>query len=102
MRGLLLGLLLAASGARASAAVVPETPAGRELVSFLESYNARRLDEERWKRWFSIYGPLEVRHVAASADTDLSVWAQGSLTRGWVKLRIVLEEAPPHKLDGIG
>ncbi|MGH9868466.1 MAG: serine hydrolase domain-containing protein [Candidatus Polarisedimenticolia bacterium] len=102
MRGLLLGLLLVASGARATAAGVPETPAGRELVSFLESYNARRLDEERWKRWFSIYGPLEVKQVAASADTDLSVWAQGGLTGGWVKLRIVLEEAPPHKLDGIG
>ena len=92
----------AETGHGTGSAGIPESQTGRELVSFLKAYNTQDLDEERWKRWYSVYGPLEVKQVLDSTETDLTVWAQGTVTKGWIRLRVALKEEPPHELDGIG
>lgn len=82
--------------------ILPDTPAGKEMGEFLKKYNAQSDKDPRWQRWFSVYGPVEFYSVEASSDYDLKIWVRGTLTKGWVQFRLVLEDAPPHKLDGIG
>ncbi len=81
---------------------LPETPAGKQMGEFLKNYNSQVEKDPRWQHWFSIYGPVEFYSIESSSDYDIKIWVRGTMTKGWIQFRVVLEDAPPHKLDGIG
>jgi CubicO group peptidase (beta-lactamase class C family) len=58
-----------------------EVPA--EFRSFLADYNGGRLSTARWDRWFSLYGPVEIRFVDESA-LGKTIWTQGIETHAWL------------------
>ena len=89
-------------GQNKSQLILPNTPAGKQIGEFLKKYNAQTDKDPRWQRWFSIYGAVELYSIEASTDYDIKIWTRGTVTKGWLQFRLVLENDPPHKLDGIG
>jgi len=82
--------------------VLPDTTAGKEMASFLRSYNSGKSEDERWKRYFAVYGPLELWSIRKESAQQLGVWARGTKTGGWLGLNVILKEQPPNEVDGIG
>jgi D-alanyl-D-alanine carboxypeptidase len=92
---ILLAILLAAGGrAHAQTAPpIPDTPAGRALGELLRDYNTGRPASDRWARWYSIYGPVDVGIVEVSEPARIRAWVRGRLTRGWLGLDLEVDSA---------
>jgi CubicO group peptidase (beta-lactamase class C family) len=103
-----LPLLLAASpqaerpASSASAILLPDTPPGGALRTFLDEYNAGRSASSQWQRWRQIYGPVELVSIARSEPSRLDVWTRGRLTKAYLGLSARMKEDAPAELDGIG
>jgi len=104
--------------------VVPETPAGRALGSWLMAYNfgdsariagtiaqlyepaalARRSAAERaggvmgWRRE---YGGFELSRIDSSQSGMIVVTVKETLTRGWGMLFVEIDSVPPKKVTGV-
>ena len=123
--GLLCFLFLSFDSATAQAkqnAVIPETPAGKQLVDWLrlfasgnqeaftrfiaEHYSQALLDQDkahdRADRQARVYldtRRLDVRSVERSTPQEVVVLAQAELTDLWYRLTMKVEPEPPHRIS---
>ena len=88
------------AGAPARGSQLPDTPAAAQLTALVGRYNRGELQEPRWQRWRQLIGTVTIEDVVSSTPTDIHVWLRGTVTRGWIGLRVRVQAAPPHELAG--
>lgn len=104
---------------------VPDTPAGKKLMAWLQAYNTGRREplrqfyteasrkpvadsqsiDERTDadlNFFASTHGLDVRKVTVSSPDNIMVFAQTRLTEGWLLLQMRVEPEPPYALRGLG
>jgi D-alanyl-D-alanine carboxypeptidase len=65
------------------------------FVHFLQEFNKGSISDPRFLRWFSIYGPLEVRY-SENGPVGETVWTRGVETGAW--LGFALRDTPDQSV----
>jgi len=120
-------LIMAANALSQTTISLPDTPAGKYLVRFIEVFNTG--DENIWREFlledkkardsakvferrmnatrmfYNDLGQLELNRVEESSAYDITVLVYAPNSKApfeWVKLTVTLDTLPPHGLTGLG
>ncbi|MCA9755915.1 MAG: serine hydrolase [Candidatus Eisenbacteria bacterium] len=123
--GIVLATILLPSGQAALAAgeesdLLPDTPAGRVFRAFVAAYNDGSRAEiatfvaehyspaadvvaktDDWLELRCRYGPLRVHGVSIDEDRDLEMWMYGTVTRAWIAIELILDDAEHVRAVGL-
>jgi len=109
----------------AAQSAVPATPAGQKLALLIQVVNSgdrgrfRAFIQENYDREFLAVAPLEehvniltqvydgsrgveLKKLERSSELSLAAIVQAKLTGGWAEWLVDVEQAPPHKIAGLG
>ena len=120
----MLSLVLAAAMVTAQAAPTvktPDTPAGRALTEFVDSFNAGGKTRQTWvetrttveegpranilkmdAQLLQQYGPMAVARILSSSDTKIVAVVRHDKSDAHGHLTIDVEPAAPHKVTNLG